>query len=415
MLENNKGFTVVELIVSFAFVSLLSVSLFQAVLNYRDKQEEAGVETRLIEFKNKLTLQIQKDIETRLLKEISYCSDGSGIINRCARLSFMDETYKDLIIDSETKTEDVCFSNKPIEECSDKDLQHFDVTKTFVIYGDVVYDIPDGYNIDFDNQYLLQYTTVDDDIENKQGLYRLSIGLRHRNYDIDLDINIVTTGLARLENSSVTYPAYRIGDIVEAEVGKNDIREFYVLENSGENNATILLLSKEDESTMAFNTNTNFGNDYEGSAIEQYLTNELYNRWESLRGPKYIRLPSFEQVASLNNFCPERKYSAADIENFQGFELKGTGHEPTRSRLNEFWYGDFWTMDGFYDLDENLKVDKTKVWYVEGNKSTNEDGSTNEIDSKRMLKADTVTNEHGVRPVIELDKKYITKDILKYD
>ena len=405
MLKNKKGFTVVELIVSFAFVSLLAVSLFQAVLNYRDKEDEAHIETQLIEFKNKMTLLIQKDIETKLLKEISYCRDGSNnIINRCARLSFMDTTYKDFRTETETTNECVCYSNKPLSECAAKDKQCFNVTRPYIVYGDIEYDIPDGYNIDFDTQYLLQYTTVADDLENKHGLYKLSIGLEHRNYDLDLDINIITTGLAKVEGTTNTYQAFEKGSVVKAEVGQLDQLDFFVLEDSGTHNSTVLLLAKQNVISMPFNTNTDFGNNYEGSAIETYLTTSLYNRWQSLRGPQYIKLPTFEQVASLNNFCPERKYRT---ETTTSYKLNGSGSDPIkREKINEFWYGDFWTMDSYYSL-----TDKTKAWYVHGNKVLNEDGTVNNASSQRWIEASSVTAQHGVRPVIELEKKYIMQRI----
>ena len=408
MLKNKKGFTVVELIVSFAFVSLLAIQLFQAVLNYRDKQDEAHIETQLIEFKNKMTLLVQKDIETKLLKSIDYCRDGSGtIINRCARISFMDSTYKDFRIETQTTNECVCYSNKPLSECADKDKQCFDVTRPYIVYGDIEYDIPDGYNVDFDTQYLLQYTTIADDLENKHGLYKLSIGLKHRTIDFDLDINIVTTGLAKVEGTTNTYAAFSRGDVVKVEVSQNDQLEFFVLEDSGSHNSTILLLAKADVTRMAFNA-VALGNQYEGSAIETYLTTTLYNRWQSLRGPQYISLPTFEQVASLNNFCPERKYRS--IENYR---LNGSGSDPIkRSKINEFWYGDYWTMESYYDLtDKSSAAYVPRAWYVYGNKALNGDGTVNEAASERWIKASNVSLQHGVRPVIEIEKKYIMQRI----
>ena len=60
---NNKGFTVIELVLSFAFVSVLSVSLFAVVINYREKQQESSIETKLLSYKSKLIVDVQNDIQ----------------------------------------------------------------------------------------------------------------------------------------------------------------------------------------------------------------------------------------------------------------------------------------------------------------------------------------------------------------
>ena len=80
-LRINNGFTVIELILSFAFVSALAAALFAAVVNYRDKEEQASIESRLISFKNRMTLELQKDIEIRMLDTIEYCRDNEGNIS----------------------------------------------------------------------------------------------------------------------------------------------------------------------------------------------------------------------------------------------------------------------------------------------------------------------------------------------
>ncbi len=161
---------------------------------------------------------------------------------------------------------------------------------------------------------------------------------------------------------------------------------------------------------MAFNNPDTLGNSYESSAIKSYLTTVLYNSWDSLAGPQYISLPTFEQVGTLNNFCPERKYRTENcdfshVENCK-YELKGTGTGSDRAKLNEFWYTSdtlgYWTQDSYYHL-----TDKKHAWYVYGTKVPNDDGTVNEYDSKRYIAASNVSVQRWVRPVIELDKRYI--------
>ena len=49
---NKKGFTVIELILSFAFVSILTVSLFTLVMNYKTKEQHAADITELNQLEN---------------------------------------------------------------------------------------------------------------------------------------------------------------------------------------------------------------------------------------------------------------------------------------------------------------------------------------------------------------------------
>ena len=63
---NNKAFTVIELIVSFAFVSVLSISLFAIVINYKEKEQDVSIETELLSFKSKMTVEIENDIQKKI-------------------------------------------------------------------------------------------------------------------------------------------------------------------------------------------------------------------------------------------------------------------------------------------------------------------------------------------------------------
>ena len=74
---NKKGFTIIELIVSFAFVSILTASLFAVVINYKEKEQDVSVETELLSFKYKITIEIENDIQKKLLNYIEYCIDSN--------------------------------------------------------------------------------------------------------------------------------------------------------------------------------------------------------------------------------------------------------------------------------------------------------------------------------------------------
>lgn len=61
---NNKGITAVELLVCFIIVSAIVVSMFNLILNYRNKEQIEEINNEVINYANNL----QKDIQDDLIK-----------------------------------------------------------------------------------------------------------------------------------------------------------------------------------------------------------------------------------------------------------------------------------------------------------------------------------------------------------
>ena len=395
-MKNNKGFTVIELILSFAFVSLLAASLFAAVLNYRDKEQEASVETSILQFKNQMTMTIQKDIEMRLLKNVNYCTDGSGnITNRCVQFNFMDDSVTELRVEYET-----CNCSIPSEEpkCEHIGNQCFDTSFPYITYGPVGqgirYDIPDAYNLDVDTDYTLTYTTSEDDLENNNGIYKVDVGLTHRNMDYHADINIVANGLARTKINAVgPYLNYNIGSKIKVQMSPTEQLDFYVLESSSTFNSHVRLLYAQKDSegttdiypdTRVFNVDKKLGNKYAESDIRNYLETTLYHQWSSLESPNNIKLLTFEQVASILNICPDLKFN--------------TGHNDKNIDGKTYSYmftGSYWLMSDYY------KPNKTN------NTSNTADNTNAWVINNMNLTHANVETRYGVKPVVYIDKKFI--------
>ena len=89
MLKNNRGFTVIELITSFVFTSILAVSLFSVVLNSRDRQIDAQIKADLLAFKSQITIDIQKDIQLKGLNSIDYCMSENPTTHELNRVAFI--------------------------------------------------------------------------------------------------------------------------------------------------------------------------------------------------------------------------------------------------------------------------------------------------------------------------------------
>ncbi len=59
---NQKGLTTIELLVCFVLISILSVSMYETVTNYKEKQQIESMKTEITTYKNLLTKEIQDNI-----------------------------------------------------------------------------------------------------------------------------------------------------------------------------------------------------------------------------------------------------------------------------------------------------------------------------------------------------------------
>lgn len=366
---NKKGFTIIELIVSFAFVSILTASLFAVVINYKEKEQDVSVETELLSFKYKLTVEIENDIQKKLLNYIEYCTDLNGnISNRCIILNFMDGTSKTLEIKSEKKTE-------TIEDSV------FTYDEPYILYGGIRYTPPDASRIFIKNDYMLQYTTLDDDLENNMSLYRIKLSLEHVDFKKPFDITIVATGNKNIKTGTPSqYKAYNIGDLVKIQINGTQQLDFYVIKNSSEYDSNLTLLSAsynslptEILSSLTYNTHNN-GNEYQNSLIYSQIEN-LYNYWLT---PDLIRLITAEELGYLVYACP--KYMQEDAPNLD-----------LSSAFEWVYDNSYWTMT---PKKESGVENGTKVWVVD--------------QASKSLRASFVDETYSLRPVIEINKRYVT-------
>ena len=101
---NNKGMSIIEVVVTFSLIMFLVVGLLVIVTNYRNKVAISLERLSLDTFKNNLTQDINNDILTNGLKEItdetSTTNSASPCynlgLNRCIVLIFYDNTKKAL-------------------------------------------------------------------------------------------------------------------------------------------------------------------------------------------------------------------------------------------------------------------------------------------------------------------------------
>ena len=67
---NNKGMSIIEVIVTFSLIMFMVIGLLVIVVNYRNKMSVSLERLKFDTFKNNLTQDINNDILTKGLKEI---------------------------------------------------------------------------------------------------------------------------------------------------------------------------------------------------------------------------------------------------------------------------------------------------------------------------------------------------------
>lgn len=99
---NNRGFTVVELIVTFVIVMTISLGLFSTVDSYRERQQKESYRKELNSYRNEILKTIQDDVTTNLgINKIEGIDVNSGECtgyNQAVKLSFNNNTSKNLCV-----------------------------------------------------------------------------------------------------------------------------------------------------------------------------------------------------------------------------------------------------------------------------------------------------------------------------
>ena len=96
---NNKGLSIIEVVVTFTLIMFFAIGLLVIIVNYRNTVSVSLERLKMETFKNTLTQDINDDILNKGLKEINTGGEcttllESGTLNRCINLVFYDNTQK---------------------------------------------------------------------------------------------------------------------------------------------------------------------------------------------------------------------------------------------------------------------------------------------------------------------------------
>ena len=157
-----------------------------------------------------------------------------------------------------------------------------------------------------------------------------------------------------------------------------------IIENSYGYNGTVTLLYDDDVSLGSYQFAPSTGsNNYDSSSIKVQV-DSLKRDWKNVSS---IRLISAEEIGYIAKVSPK----------FRGYDV-GNQNLSCAATLNFGWLisSSYWTMTGklYSDTPANSSNINKKVWYVNS--------------GSRILTDDYITSSHLLRPVIIIEKKYIT-------
>lgn len=95
MKRNEKGFTLVEIIVTFCLISTISFLLFQIILSLKNLYTSSDYKTVLLIDQGNVTRRINDDFFDLTLQKIETCSDAKANAKLCLQFTFLDYSSRD--------------------------------------------------------------------------------------------------------------------------------------------------------------------------------------------------------------------------------------------------------------------------------------------------------------------------------
>lgn len=93
-MKNNKGFTIVELLVSFVLSMIIVIIMFELIINLKELYQTSGLKTEMLNKQNLMVDKIYTDLTKKRVTMINSCG------TECIAFSFNDGSNKTLSVDS---------------------------------------------------------------------------------------------------------------------------------------------------------------------------------------------------------------------------------------------------------------------------------------------------------------------------
>ena len=168
-MKNNKGFTIVELITSFAMASIVMVFLFTIVMFLKNNFIAKSVKTDLLIKQSLLSKELNKDFRNNRLLSYNTCG------NKCFECHFVDGENKQLVVSE------------------NGDL---------ITYGDYTYELTNSSYAGAINTNV-EYFSVDSNLVN-DGILVIEIPIKNKKYpDEDFGIKVIYQFNSKIYNISI--------------------------------------------------------------------------------------------------------------------------------------------------------------------------------------------------------------------
>ena len=155
-MKNNKGFTLVEVLVSLSLVAVIAIFLFQIIYLLRDVYVEKAVKSELYIESSNLSNVINKDIVTKT-ESNNYVASIDKVSDNEIDITFKDNTTSNIVINRENHT---------------------------ISYGD--YNIKILEKADIGNiELYYNYDVID---LKKNGIVYIKIPITHKDYNNDFGV-----------------------------------------------------------------------------------------------------------------------------------------------------------------------------------------------------------------------------------
>lgn len=209
---NNKGLSIIEVVVTFTLIMFFAIGLLVIIVNYRNTVAVSLERLKLETFKNTLTQDINDHILDKGLKEINTEGEcptllSNGSLNRCINLVFYDGDQKAFGTSKIKTVSD--FGKDSYSALTDEQKEQIEksITTKYIYYDGIKYklkdelpeDIPEGRTATelqqitiFDGDILREtYTVLEDG--TKVYIYNINVNVNHVDFNEDFGIHIVAS------------------------------------------------------------------------------------------------------------------------------------------------------------------------------------------------------------------------------
>lgn len=188
---NNRGMSIIEIVLTFTLIMFMIISMFSIIMNYRDKASISLKKLEMDTFKNTLTKDIQNDILKLGINEINTGGECDNILglSQCINIVYNDGSEKAFGTGKIDPNDKNSIENK---------FLYYDGEK-YKLHDSLPDEIPVGRNnLDFqsivvEDNNILSTSSAISKSGNRIDIYSIDVYISHIDFSEDFGIHIVAT------------------------------------------------------------------------------------------------------------------------------------------------------------------------------------------------------------------------------